>query len=140
MEKMALTAVRLAKERTPIMIERTTMDQTAMMGVLVVLFILPSRPRSGKAPSREKAKTVRELAWRAVCTVKAATRLYPLSATQCPVSYLSTYQTKDQRTMAPARPMRRYMMPRKALPLGPGSSATSPAQTQRTMLRSHPIA
>lgn len=49
-------------------------------------------------------------------------------------------QTNDQRTMEPALPIRRYIIARKALPVGPGSSVTSPAQTQRTMLRIHPMA
>lgn len=52
----------------------------------------------------------------------------------------ATRQTNDQRTMEPALPIRRYIIARKALPVGPGSSVTSPAQTQRTMLRIHPIA
>lgn len=52
----------------------------------------------------------------------------------------ATRQTNDQRTMDPALPIRRYIIARKALPVGPGSSVTSPAQTQRTMLRIHPIA
>jgi hypothetical protein len=72
---MALTAVKLANDRQPMRTLTAMTAQTEMMGVPVFLFIRPRKPLSGKAPSLEKANTVREFACKAVCTVNAATRL-----------------------------------------------------------------
>lgn len=69
---MALAATGDAKSRRPGRMLTIVVNQIARKGVDVHRDIWPKKPQSGKPWSLEKAKSVREHAWMAVCTTKKA--------------------------------------------------------------------